>query len=291
MIKINRREISPLCECGCCQRVIKKTYYPFGWNRFILGHNGKGKKRVFTEEWINNISKSILNKYKTDKEYYDKVVIGNQKPRKKSNYRPSGDTRKKMSEAKIGNEPWNKGKKGLQVAWNKNIPMSEETKLKCINTKKKTGNSKKASKKIWENPEMRKKHSKILKEVYKDPEKRKAISKRTKEMWENEEYYENHSGENHCNWQGGKSREPYPIEFGRKTLKRKIKERDNYQCQNPYCESDSKILAIHHIDYDKKNCNEDNLITLHDVCNIKANFNREFWKEIYQEIIRRKYDK
>ena len=33
----------------------------------------------------------------------------------------SEETRKKISEGRMGIEPWNKGKKGLQVAWNKGI--------------------------------------------------------------------------------------------------------------------------------------------------------------------------
>ena len=35
-----------------------------------------------------------------------------------------------------GNEPWNKGKKGLQNAWNKGIPMTEEQKKKLSEAKK-----------------------------------------------------------------------------------------------------------------------------------------------------------
>jgi len=40
---------------------------------------------------------------------------------------------------KKGQTPWNKGRKGLQVAWNKGIPMSDEVKAKVSNSKK--GNS------------------------------------------------------------------------------------------------------------------------------------------------------
>ena len=36
-----------------------------------------------------------------------------------------------------------------------------------------------------------------------------------------------------------------------------------------------KILAIHHIDYNKKNNKEENLITLCRSCNVKVNFNRK----------------
>jgi len=36
---------------------------------------------------------------------------------------------------------------------------------------------------------------------------------------------------------------------------------------------------VHHIDYNKKNCNLDNLITLCINCHAKTNYNREYWKE------------
>lgn len=42
----------------------------------------------------------------------------------------SEDTRKKMSEAKENYVPWNKGLKGVQVAWNKGKSPSNETKQK-----------------------------------------------------------------------------------------------------------------------------------------------------------------
>jgi len=44
-------------------------------------------------------------------------------------------------------------------------------------------------------------------------------------------------------------------------------------------------LAIHHIDYVKKNCVPENLITLCYSCNSRANYNKGFWKELYQNII------
>ena len=80
------------------------------------------------------------------------------------------------------------------------------------------------------------------------------------------------SGKNHYNWQGGKSFEPYSIDWT-DTLRRAIRERDNYICQ--LCNQCGVI--IHHIDYDKKNCNPSNLITLCVRCNSKVNFNRNYW--------------
>ncbi len=86
----------------------------------------------------------------------------------------------------------------------------------------------------------------------------------------------------------GKSKEKYnPLFNGR--LKDYIFERDNYKCQNPKCETDpnhprGKRLAVHHIDYDKKNVEPRNLISICATCNAKANKDREHWKTFYQNL-------
>ncbi|MFH2074848.1 MAG: HNH endonuclease signature motif containing protein, partial [Pseudomonadota bacterium] len=68
------------------------------------------------------------------------------------------------------------------------------------------------------------------------------------------------------------------------------RERDSFTCQNPDCRKNDDGLVIHHVDYDKRNCNPKNLITLCRSCNGRANFNREFWEAGYAEIIRLKYE-
>lgn len=67
--------------------------------------------RVFTEEHKTKIAKSNIGKTL------------------------SGETRKKISNSHIGKLPWNKNKKGLQVAWNKGVSIkgikhTEKTKAK-----------------------------------------------------------------------------------------------------------------------------------------------------------------
>ena len=79
------------------------------------------------------------------------------------------------------------------------------------------------------------------------------------------------------NWKGGISFEPYSPEW-KKSLKMKIKERDNHTCQ--LCFSENNLLHVHHIDYDKKNCSESNLISLCVSCHGKTNFNRKYWKNM-----------
>ena len=90
-------------------------------------------------------------------------------------------------------------------------------------------------------------------------------------------------GENTANWRGGKSFEPYIPTFT-KRLKKQIRKRDNYTCQE--CNMNEKQLgynlAVHHIDYDKKNSNLDNLISLCRSCHSQTNFNRDDWTKYYQ---------
>ena len=99
----------------------------------------------------------------------------------------------------------------------------------------------------------------------------------------------NMSGPNHPDWLGGKSFEPYCSIWKDTDYKESIKERDNHVCQNPYCFKTDKILNIHHIDYDKKNCHPSNLITVCRSCNAKANKDRVWHKEWYQALMNKKY--
>ena len=90
-------------------------------------------------------------------------------------------------------------------------------------------------------------------------------------------------GSKNPNWHDGVSFEPYGLEFN-KELKEEIRKRDNYRCQEcHYTEQQLKRkLDIHHIDYDKKNCKPNNLISLCHSCHPKTNFNRESWIEYYK---------
>jgi len=84
-------------------------------------------------------------------------------------------------------------------------------------------------------------------------------------------------GENSPVWRGGKSYEPYTIDWT-ETLKKAIRERDHYICQ--LC-GEELALSVHHIDYDKKNCDPENLITLCRSCHMRTNFNRKYWTNYF----------
>jgi len=108
-----------------------------------------------------------------------------------------------------------------------------------------------------------------------ESEKGKFVSKET-----GRKISEANKGENSHLWKGGISFEPYGIEFDSR-LKNKIKKRDNYTCQ--LCRV-TENLNVHHIDYNKKNSVESNLITLCCSCNGKVNFQRGFWTGYFSAV-------
>jgi len=94
-------------------------------------------------------------------------------------------------------------------------------------------------------------------------------------------------GENNPNFNNWSSRLPYNINYWTYDLRKSIRERDNYQCQFCGIKENGRKHSIHHIDYDKQNCDKKNLITLCQSHNSKANCNREKWQfcfEVLQEI-------
>ena len=87
-------------------------------------------------------------------------------------------------------------------------------------------------------------------------------------------------GENNGNWKGGISFELYTREFNN-ILKQQIRERDDFGCQLCWKEEERERFAVHHIDYNKKICNQNNLITLCRGCNAKVNANRPEWTNFF----------
>ena len=124
--------------------------------------------------------------------------------------------------------------------------------------------------------------SEEIKRKIRETEKGKIVSEITRKK-QSEARIGKFVGKNSFTWKGGLSFEPYTEEFNYR-LKEGIRQRDNHTCQlcGKTQEEEGKRLSVHHIDYDKKNCNEVNLITLCRGCNGKVNFNREYWSEFFQ---------
>lgn len=91
-------------------------------------------------------------------------------------------------------------------------------------------------------------------------------------------------GENHPNWHGGKK--GYPSGWVR-YLREKIRRRDGRMCA--VCgmsEADNeRLLDVHHIDYDRTNLDESNLISLCQPCHARTGGSRDFWQNNLAELV------
>lgn len=178
---------------------------------------------------------------------------------------------------------------------------SEETIKKQSESLRKTLSNPEARKRLSEatkrgmaNPDVRKRMSEAIKRTMSNPIFRQMLSelRKGRHLSPNSEFKKGHKeapetsrkrseamrGEKCYLWKGGISYAPYSLDWTR-ALKRIIRERDNYLCQ--LCNI-KKGMQIHHIDYNKKNCNPENLITLCRSCHSKTNENREKWKKFFE---------
>ncbi len=207
--------------------------------------------------------------------------------------------------------PWNKGKTGIyskellehwsQIRLGKKKSVESNKKRSQTQTGRKDPentikNKKNAGCLIWKNmlPEIREKRiiqakNQMMKLCQNNIGTTKSEATRKKQSQSGKGKH-CHNGEKNPNWKGGLSFFPYSKDWT-KEKKEEIKMRDDYLCQNPNCSGEKiKRITVHHINYDKNNCENTNLITLCVQCNSKSNHNREFWKILYTYIIRRKYD-
>lgn len=82
---------------------------------------------------------------------------------------------------------------------------------------------------------------------------------------------------------------PYELtEYGSEfdnSLKEQVRFRDKYTCQLCGCSQleNGSQLDCHHIDYNKKNNDINNLISLCDTCHCKTNTNRKYWTNRFLE--------
>lgn len=219
--------------------------------------------------------------------------------------RLSKEHRKKLSEANKGKDGYWKGKH-FSEKHRREISRANKGHERSVETKQKMSEAKKDmnhpmyDKHLPENT--RNKISKTLKELYKkqthhmhgkqlSEEIRKKISKTCESYWKKHpdvrrKYSETEKGENNPNWHGGLSFEPYGVEFN-ESLKEQIRERDNHQCQICGISQDECFhqLDIHHVDYDKKNNNPKNLVSLCHSCHMRTNTNRSIWKTFFIKLI------
>lgn len=285
----------PLCVCGCGQEIKEG-------NKFMVGHSRRGipmsedhKRKIGLSNSISKkgkpnglkgIPKSEEHKRKLS-EYHKGKIIPEETRLKISNKlkgrKKSEDTKRKMRENHAdvkkeknplyGKHHTDETKKKLSNLL-KGRFITEETKQKMSLARKGktfeeiygTEEAKRIKKEFSEkrkgdgNNFFGKKHS---------DETKKKISLKHLDM----DFYLKHGY--------AKSKEPYDDGFS-KEIKEDIAKRDSFTCQ--ICnELLPDKFAVHHIDYNKKNCNENNLIFLCRSCHSKTNHNREFWETYLME--------
>jgi len=169
------------------------------------------------------------------------------------------------------------------------------TKVSIVNKAKRLGLKKKIlSNQFWftseNNPmhkkEIRKKVGRTLKENYKNGKiKITGIAKKSMLGLTKKE--------NHPNWLGGISFEPYDKNWD-DDFKESIRERDGRQCVLCHKSEEIEIkngqrLCVHHIDYDKLNSIDWNCVSLCNSCHCKTHYHRKKWQSLFYNLISKKY--
>jgi hypothetical protein len=95
-----------------------------------------------------------------------------------------------------------------------------------------------------------------------------------------------YTGELASNWRGGLNFIKYPRGWSAE-LKRTVRLRDGFKCMLCGISEDKtkKKLSVHHINYNKKDLNINNLISLCNRCHGRTHYNRPYWLGFLQSFI------
>lgn len=281
MGKLNRRKF---CECNICGLVVKPG------SRYIRGHVArvnhwsKGpnaeavknsvsetrKKRFASGEIIHPcLGKTKLTNPNFSNSGIKKGTIPHNKG--KGEYL-TPEARARVIAASTGRPSWNSGLK--------NCHGSEALEKISI-----------ASKNHIHTEEDNKKVSLSLIEFYKDPEERIKVSKRMKGIPKPEsmkrktsERMQTSANPWYIDGRCSGENQPYPLDFNER-FKELIRERDGRICK--ICmkteKENGKQLDIHHINYNKNDCDPKNMISLCHSCHMKTNVKRKDWPSFFSQ--------
>jgi len=180
--------------------------------------------------------------------------------------------RKNLSRSHMGHTAWNKGMKGFlagkKVTWGDKISVGKKNSTKSMLASREAVKKAHEANRGMPSPKRGTTLSNEAKRKISETCKRRGLRPPLTIRLGNKSNL----------WRGGVSFDLYPGDWT-STLRRSIRERDDYTCQECGIRQDEAghILHCHHIDYDKKNCNPINLITLCRSCHMKTNGNRDYW--------------
>jgi hypothetical protein len=267
----------PYCACGLCDELVNWNNQGKCWYRFAVGHWNKGKKlSSLKQEHKDKIARALTKNIKSPPQICECGECGLMtNPGRKF---ITGHNRKGKPNSKKQKEDNSKRMQGNIYALGKHWNLTEEGKQ----------NHKKAWQDLLNDPSRRKSYVEKLSLALTDKPKSDKHRKNLSIVCSDGR----RAGSNNANWNGGTSFLPYPPQFNSK-LKNKIQKRDNHTCQ--IC-GDVKTIysengwAVHHIDYDRQNNDDSNLIFLCECCHNKTSQirNREKWIIMLKNKIREK---
>lgn len=206
------------------------------------------------------------------------------------------ETKNKISKGNTGKTSWKKGKCGMpkiptlcrcgckEVVWNGRIFLKghnnrgkKKTLVPKI-TKRPMGSWWKGKRRIFSKEHKEKISRSGLGRVSWNKGLTKETDERVKQTASKLLGHKGLDGSEHPNWKGGISFLPYCPKFNT-NLKEKIRNRDNRTCQLCGTKENGRKLDVHHIHYDKENCNPD-LIALCIKCHHKAEQDK-----VYEQVL------
>jgi len=182
----------------------------------------------------------------------------------------SEESNEKNRQAHLGRPTWNKGKTGI---------FSKEVieKIKAARAKQVMATGRKHS----EESKTKNRMAHLGKSQTEESNRKRSIALmgKLKSAEHKKHISESKIGEYNPCWQGGISKLPYTQDW-QEDLKDAIRKRDGFTCQLCGVKQPelNRLLAVHHIDYDKENCDPRNLISLCNSCHAKTGYERRGWK-------------